>query len=65
MYLQKTSQNHGGSYVGENEQGELYKGILVFMISEIKETVPTVIKAVPETTVNGTLVPEKDLTGSY
>jgi hypothetical protein len=53
MYLQKSSQYYAGNYVGANEEGDLYKGIVVFMISGLKKTVPTVIKASPETTVNG------------
>ena len=32
MYLQKAGQNQNGEYVGVNENGDLYKGILVFMI---------------------------------
>lgn len=53
MYLQKGTQFDGGNYVGANEKGELFKGIVVFMINGLKQTVPTVIKACPETTING------------
>ena len=38
MYLHKSTQYHGGSYVGADENGELYKGVVVFMISGLKET---------------------------
>ena len=53
MYLQKGTQFHGGEYVGSNENGEFYKGIMVFMISGLKETVPCVVKVCPEVTVTG------------
>ena len=53
MYLQKGTQFHGGDYIGEDEYGELYKGVVVFMITGLKQTVPTVIKACPETTIEG------------
>ena len=54
MYLQKGTQFHGA-----NENDELYKGIMVFMITGLKKkktkkkTVPSVFKACPEVTVNG------------
>ena len=33
MYLQKAAQYQDGDYVGADENGELYKGIIVFMIA--------------------------------
>ena len=47
MYLQKGTQFHGGEYIGANEKDELYKGIMVFMITGLKKTVPSVVKACP------------------
>ena len=32
MYLQKGAQFHGGEYVGEDEEGNFYKGMVAFMI---------------------------------
>jgi len=32
MYLQKATQYHSGEYVGADEDGNLYKGIVAFMI---------------------------------
>ena len=52
MYFQKGTQFHSGEYIGANED-ELYKGIMVFMITGLKNTLPLVIKACPEITVNG------------
>ena len=48
MYLQKGSQYHGGEYVGADEEGNLYKGIVGLKIS-----IPYIIKASPEVTING------------
>ena len=36
MYLQKGTQFHGGEYIGANENDELYKGIMVFVITGLK-----------------------------
>ena len=42
------------SLIGEDENGTPYKGIVVFMIVGLKKIVPFVVKAVPETKINGT-----------
>ena len=54
MYLQKGTSYQGGDYIGEDETGDLYKGIACFMIVGLKDSIPYVIKAVPETTITGT-----------
>ena len=56
MYLQKGTQYHSGEYLGQNEDGELYKGIVYFMIVGLRKNIPLVVKAVPETSVNGSLI---------
>ena len=48
-----SSQFHGGRYVGENSDGDLYKGIVVFMIVGLKESIPYVVKTCPEVSING------------
>ena len=53
MYLQKGTQFHSGEYIGANEDNELYKEIMVFMIANLKNTDLLVIKACPGVTVNG------------
>ena len=53
MYLQKSVQYHGGHFVGQDEDGNLYKGIVVFMIVSLKQSLPCVIKSIPETTISG------------
>ena len=53
MYLQKCTQYHGGTYEGANEEGELYKGVVVFMITGLNKSIPYVIKACPETSISG------------
>ena len=58
MYLQKSAQYQGGKYIGADECGELFKGIVCFMIVGLKESVATVVKAVPEISVNGDLIAE-------
>ena len=53
MYLQKGAQYHGGEFLGEDPEGNLYKGIVCFMIVGLKENVPYVIKASPEVSISG------------
>ena len=38
IYLQKGTQFHGGEYIGANENDKLYKGIMVFMITGLKNS---------------------------
>ena len=52
MYLQKGTQFHCGDVIGANEH-TLYEGIMVFMITAFKNTVPMFIKACSEVTANG------------
>ena len=46
MYLQKGTQFHGGEYIGANENDELYKGIMVFMITGLKKQYRQLLKPV-------------------
>ena len=47
MYLQKCIQYAGGQYMGADSNENFYKGIVVFMIQGLKESVPIVVKASP------------------
>ena len=53
MFLQKCLQYMAGERVGENEKGELYKGIIGFMIAGMKESIPYMIQTIPEVTFTG------------
>ena len=53
MYLKECSQYHGGEYYGENSDGVLYSGIVVFMIIGLLHSVPIVVKTCPETSIDG------------
>ena len=53
MYLQKASEFTEGEYIGKDKDGNLYKGIVTFMIVGIKTRTSYVIKASPEVRVNG------------
>ena len=46
----------GGATVGRNDEGELYGGILNYMIVGIRKNIPFVVRSVPEVTVTGGLV---------
>ena len=53
MYLQKATQYQGGVYVGTDESGNLYKGVVAFMISGLKNSIPYIVVAIPGTTITG------------
>ena len=53
MYLQKSAQYHGGNLVGQDENGTLYKDIVVFMIVSLKKSIPFVVKCCAEVSING------------
>ena len=59
MFLQKEASYQSGDYFGEDEEGELYKGIACFMIVGLKQSVPHVIQAIPEVTITGEWLAEK------
>ena len=46
MYLQKGTQFHGGEYISANENDELYKGMMVFMITGLKDMYHQLLKPV-------------------
>ena len=53
IYLQKEANYQGGDFIGADVDGRLYKGVVCFMIVGLKESVPIVIKAIPEVTIAG------------
>ena len=59
MYFQKSTQYHGGEYVGSDEEGNMFKGVVGFMIVGLQKSIPFVIQALPETTFNGKWLSEK------
>ncbi len=53
MYIQKDNQYQAGKMIGANESGELYNGVVSFMIVGLKQSVPMIVKAEPECTITG------------
>ena len=53
MYLQKCVQYIDGDYLGSDDKGNLFKGIVVFMIQGLQQSVPVFVKACPEISVRG------------
>ena len=43
----------GGQYIGADSNENFYKDIVVFMIQDLKKSVPIVVKASPEVTLTG------------
>ena len=52
MYLQKSVHYHRVDFVGQDEGGNLFKGIAVFMIVSLK-SIQIVIHSLPETKITG------------
>ena len=59
MYLQKCEEYFAGDLMGCNSEGELYKGLVCFMIVGLKNSIPYVIKLSPETKINGDWLKEE------
>ena len=53
MYLEKASQYDSGEYLGADDEGNLYKGIVAFMIVGLKELIPYIVQAIPEVKFSG------------
>ena len=56
IYLQKCEEYFGGETFGVDENGEIFKGMLCFMLVGLKSNTPFIIKCVPEREVNGDFV---------
>ena len=52
MYLQKSQEYFLGEMIGCDDEVELYKGIVCFMIDTLKESIPYVIKSLPEINID-------------
>ena len=46
MYLEKATQYHGGEYVGADDEGILYKGIVAFMNVGLKQSIPYIVQSI-------------------
>ena len=56
MDLQKSAQYQSGENVDE---GNLYKGIFVFLVVELRQSIPVVVQTIPKVTFNGQWLAEK------
>ena len=61
MFLQKEASYQSGDYVGEDEEGELYKrDCLLYDCGSKNNLFPHVIQAIPEVTITGEWLAEKN-----
>ena len=56
VYLQKSAQYQSGKNVAE---GNLCTGIFVFLVVELKQSIPFLVQTIPEVTYNGQWLAEK------
>ena len=59
MYLQKCEEYFVGEMIGSDESGELYNGIVCFIIFGLKQNVPYVIKLSPKKKINAEWLKEE------
>ena len=59
IYLEKATQYHSGQYVGADDEGNLYKGIVAFMIVGLKEPIPYIVQAILEVKFCGEWLADK------
>ena len=62
MYLQKQQQYFAGELIGADEDDNLYKGIVCFMVAGLKQSVPYVVKTCPEIKIEGEWLKDQILT---
>ena len=53
MYLQKKLRFQQNKLIGCDDNGNLFKGIMTFMIVEVRKNVSFEVKAVPESKIEG------------
>ena len=53
IYLQKDTEYNGGRMIGADADGNMFKGVAMFMINSLKDSIPFVVKAMPELTLSG------------
>ena len=53
------SVNQDSIYMGVDEEGNLYKGIVAFIVAGLNQSIPFVVQAIPEVTFNGQWLVEK------
>ena len=58
-YLKKKVLYSAGKYVGADSDGNMYKGVVVFILQGLKQSVPVVVKACPKTEISGRWLAEK------
>ena len=59
MCLKKKVQYFAGKYVGADSDGSMYKGVVVFVLQGLKQSVLVVVKACPEIEISGRWLAEK------
>ena len=59
IYLPKDMQYQGGNLVRVDSEGNLFKGVTTFMINSLKQSIPFVIKAIPEVKIEGLWLSEQ------
>ena len=59
MYLEKATQYHSGKYVGADDERNLYKSIVAFMIVGLKGSIPYIVQAILEVKFSGEWLADK------
>ena len=59
MYVQKCEEYFGGDVMGSNDAGESYKGLVCFMIIGLKQSIPYIIRPLPDISIDANWLKEE------
>ena len=59
MYLQQCEEYAAGKVEGSNDDGELYNGVLAFMVIGLQKNVPFIVRAVTKTKLTAEMIKEE------
>ena len=59
MYLEKANQYYSGKYAGADDERNLYKSIVAFMIVGLKGSIPYIVQAILEVKFSGEWLADK------
>ena len=59
IYLQKCEKYFGGDMMGSNDAGELYKGLVCFIIIGLKQSITYIIRSLPEVSIDANWLKEE------
>ena len=60
IYLQKDAQYSRGRTIGADADGKMFKGVTAFMIDGLRDSIPFVVKAIPQLQLTGPWIAKQE-----